>query len=168
MAAKKIKLTKGVFATVDEKNFECLSQHKWQYHDQGYATRKKQKNGVRKTIYMHREIMKCPKGVCIDHMDRDRLNNTEANLRRCSRSQNQINRSSSGQSSEYKGVDFKKRAKKWRARISVNWETLHIGHFNTEIEAAKAYDEKAFKTFEEFAVLNFPDEHPLQDHMIPF
>lgn len=33
----------------------------------------------------------------------------------------------------------------------------HIGDFNTDIEAAKAYDKKAQKLFGKFACLNFPE-----------
>jgi hypothetical protein len=43
-------------------------------------------------------------------------------------------------SSIYKGVGFHKQSKKWRARIRINEQDINIGMFNSEIEAAKAYN----------------------------
>ena len=41
--------------------------------------------------------------------------------------------------------------------VRVNGKWTYLGSFNSEIEAAKAYDKAAKKYFKEFAVLNFPD-----------
>jgi hypothetical protein len=76
---------------------------------------------------------------CIDHIDRNRTNNMLINLRWCSHQQNNMNKSIYGES-EYRGVDFKKKNKKWRAQITINKKNKHIGLYNTEIEAAKAFN----------------------------
>ena len=57
--------------------------------------------------------------------------------------------------SEYKGVCWQKRDKKWRAQIQCNGELEHLGYFVHEIEAAEAYDQKAKALFGEFANTNF-------------
>jgi hypothetical protein len=59
-------------------------------------------------------------------------------------------------SSIYKGVGRARHSGYWRAEIWVNGERRHLGYFEGEVEAAKAYDEAARKCHGEFAVLNVP------------
>ncbi len=56
-------------------------------------------------------------------------------------------------SSKYKGVG--KFDNKWRARIRINNKLLHLGLYNSEREAALAYDMAAFKAWNNDAFLNF-------------
>jgi len=86
---KKIKLTQGKYALVDDEDYEWLTEHKWYYHC-GYA-RRMATGGKRKIIHMHREILKTPKDFECDHIDRNRLNNQKINLRNVTRSQNTMN-----------------------------------------------------------------------------
>ena len=43
--------------------------------------------------------------------------------------------------SGYRGVSWFKNSSKWRCRIAVDKKTIYLGHFNTAIEAARAYDQ---------------------------
>ena len=61
-------------------------------------------------------------------------------------------------SSRYICVNFYKPSKKWDCRITHKGKRIKIGRFETEIEAARAYDEAAKKYYGEFARLNFPPE----------
>ena len=75
----------------------------------------------------------------LDHINGDRLDNRIENLRPCSMQENNFNRKSlGGSSSQYKGVSQFRN--KWRARFTFNGKEIHIGTFDTELEAAKAYD----------------------------
>ena len=103
---------------------------------------------------MHRLIMDAQERQEIDHADGNGLNNQKDNLRFCTHSQNHMNRKPTKGSSKYKGVSWHKAAKKWNARITLNKKTVSIGYFDSEIIAAKAYDEKAIELFGEFAKLN--------------
>ena len=101
--------------------------------------------------------MNAPAGMQIDHINGNGLDNRKVNLRLCNSSQNQRNaRKRKSGTSRFKGVDWHKESKKWRARICVNRKRIHIGRYKSEFEAAQAYDKKAIELFGEFASLNFP------------
>ena len=123
----------------------------------GYYTVHLAKDGIRKTHNLHslvaRYFVPNPfRLMMVDHIDRDRLNNMYSNLRFCTREQNARNISSRvGCSSRYKGVSFVTRANKWRATLCGNV----LGHFDSEREAALAYDERARETCS-FISLNVP------------
>jgi len=105
---------------------------------------------------MHRFILNAPRHKLVDHIDGNGLNNRKANLRLCNHSQNAWNRRpNSGCHSKYKGVYWNKDKKKWHATISKSYKRIHLGYFDNEIEAARAYDKKAKEFFGEFAYLNF-------------
>ncbi len=152
-----IPLTQGKFAIVDAGDYEWLSGRRWHIVASGNTYAGRKEHG--KTIYMHREIMKPPKGMLVDHIDGNGLNNRRANLRVCTNQQNMRNiRKKPGASSIYKGVYHDKRRDTWSAKICCGRKSTHIAVFATEIEAARAYDRKARELFGEFARLNFPQE----------
>ena len=93
---------------------------------------------------------------CVDHIDRNKLNNHLLNLRWCTKQENQYNRSKNKNgTSVYKGVSFHKKANKWLSRINQYGHPIHLGYFTDESEAAHAYDRKAIELFGVFAKLNF-------------
>lgn len=159
---KAIPLTQGKVVFVDNADFEWLSRWKW------CAKRRKRKNGVywyacrtdysgerQRTVLMHREIAAVVGIPETDHCDGNGLNNQRFNLRPATASQNQGNqRKSPGFSSRFKGVSWKSNKRKWRAQIKVARAIKHLGYFNDEISAAKAYDGAAIRAFGEFALLN--------------
>jgi len=155
--AKFIPLIRGGFAIVDGDDYEKLAKYRWYCEHEGntsYAVRTK--NGKR--IYMHRQILDAPKGKVVDHKDGNGLKNRKSNLRLCTRAQNMRNRRPWLRcSSKYKGVSWDTCGNHWRARITFNGKKIHIGHFDDEVEAARAYDRKAWELFGEYAYLNFPE-----------
>jgi hypothetical protein len=99
----------------------------------------------------------------IDHINHLKDDNRVENLRWATFSQNAHHREKrmSQAQSQYFGVWYDKnpeRKTKWRAAIRRpnNGGTMIIGHYATEEEAARAYDEKARELYGEFARLNFP------------
>lgn len=156
---KKIRLSRGKFAIVDDEDFEILNQYKW-YSDKKRYTFYAARNipyilGGYRIIYMHNQILGL-KGI--DHKNGNGLDNQRSNLRSCTNQQNQMNRrSQKGSSSNYKGVSWHKRAKKWMSQICISGKHIYIGIFTSEIQAALAYDSEAIKLCGEFAKLNFPN-----------
>lgn len=76
----------------------------------------------------------------IDHVNGVRDDNRIENLRECSAVQNQQNRKiNSNNTSGYPGVDFNKRADRWRAYIRLNGSLKHLGFFANPQDAHAAY-----------------------------
>lgn len=138
---KKIKLTGGQYALVDDADFETLNDNKWytvKDKNTFYASRNADFDGNRCEMRMQWAIMgKPPKGHVVDHKDGNGLNNQRINLRICTKAQNNANRKSWGQS-KFLGVAFLKGRKTpyWEARI----QGKYLGAFKDEKEAAKAYN----------------------------
>lgn len=156
---KQIPLTQGQYAIVDDEDYEWLNQWKWcavRDHRTFYAMRTDRTSGRKTNIRMHRQILNVPKGKITDHKNRKGYDNRKHNLRICTYSQSAFNRRSNKNSrSKYKGIHWRKDRKKWSTQIIYNSKTINLGHFISEIEAAKAYDHKAKELFGEFANLNF-------------
>ena len=94
---KIIPLTNGYFATVDDEDFEQVNQFKWYCAITGngssiYARRSVREKKKIKSVYMHRFIMDCPKGMETDHINRGTLCNCKFNLRNVTKQMNLINR----------------------------------------------------------------------------
>lgn len=160
---KKILLTKGKFALVDDDMFEYLNQWKWHVGPRNsYAIRNIKKDDKQKTLYMHREIIFIPKGKVIDHANHNTFDNRRSNLRVSTISQNCANSKIRKETtSKYKGVDictYKNKGKIYkyfRVRIMIDGKDMYLGLKKTEIEAARLYDQKAIEVFGEFAGVNF-------------
>lgn len=157
---KQISVGHNLFTYVDDEDFEKLSIKKWclqrRNKNNPYAITKpgtwRERNV---TIYMHRVIMDAPKGVFIDHIDGNGLNNQRSNLRFATRSQNSQNmRLRKTSVSGYKGVCWNKKDKVWISRISVEGKPIHLGSFKEKEAAAAAYNIAALMYFGEFAFLN--------------
>ncbi len=149
---------------VDGGDYNYLGRWKWyaakSKNGCWYAQRGINRKGKVEIIKMHRLIMGLERGdgILCDHRDHNGLNNRRDNLRTCTNKQNNQNaRPRKNGHSQYKGVSWVNRDKRWLATITVDRKQVCIGRFHSEIKAAKCYDHRAKELFGEFACLNFPE-----------
>jgi|SRR5581483_328543 len=158
---KLLPLNKGLFAIVDEADFEELSKWKWHAHwsasKQAYYVRRRVRigGGKRKHIFLHRQLMCALSGLDVDHKNGNPLDNRRENLRICTRSQNSYNRGPQrDNTSGYKGVKWNKANSRWSSNIGVNGKRVFLGYFLDKKDAAAAYDRAAALHHGEFAQPN--------------
>lgn len=76
----------------------------------------------------------------VDHINGVRCDNRISNLREATRAENQQNRKITEGGGQFsKGTHCNKRTGRWEASISVDGTRLHLGTFDTQEEAHKAY-----------------------------
>lgn len=157
---REISLTNGGITIVDDEDYEIFGGVNWHRLDDlhtSYANRCIWMRGEnrRYTFSLHMVLLVVPTGFQVDHIDGDGLNNQRHNLRMATCSRNQFNaRKRVDNTVGYRGVTILRG--KYAAQIQANKKHMHVGSFDTALEAAHAYDEAARKHHGEFAKLNFP------------
>ena len=155
-AFTEIPLTQGQVALVDIEDAERVIAHTWSANNQyGRYYAVSQIDGI--YVYLHRLILNAPSMMEVDHIDGNGLDNRKVNLRLATHAQNLMNQPkfSGVYTSMYKGVTWNKATNKWRAQIRANDKNRYLGTFQSEEEAALAYDNAAREVFGEFANTNF-------------
>lgn len=152
--AKKIPLGNDQFAIIDDEDYELVSQYNWSGARSGesdhiYAVTR---------LRMHRLVMNAPLGMYVDHINGDTLDNRKENLRLCTNAENQQNARARGGTSQYKGVSYNKKMKKWLGAFTVLGQTYHCGYFDDEKECARAVDKKRREVCGDFASKNLFEE----------
>lgn len=160
---KEIPLTKGLSAIVDDVDFDRFGKFIWSAQSNGgkqvYAYRKTGSKQNQVGHLLHRAIMglgpyKTDKRI-VDHIDGNPLNNRRSNLRITNKQGNAVNSfKRKGTSSQFKGVTWDASRKKWAAQIGSKNKTYHLGRFDSEKEAAIAYNTAAKFMFGEFVRVN--------------
>ncbi len=156
-----IPLTRGLHAIVDAEDYEALSRYKWSVQPSRSRTTFYAKRCCQgRLVLMHREIMKAPKGMFVDHINGNGLDNRRCNLRLCTPMQNSCNRSKQRDATNrFIGVQPCGRDT-YQATVMHKGKTYRAGTYTDEVEAAKARDRLARELHGPFARLNFPPEDP--------
>jgi hypothetical protein len=87
----------------------------------------------------------------IDHRNGDATDDRWSNLREATRTGNMRNRGRFKTKDTPKGVSWHRGIGQYTARITVNYQTIALGTFDTAEEAAAAYADAAEKYFGKFA-----------------
>jgi len=166
--AKGILTKNGMTIIVDDEDFEWAKKFTWGITcspkcNTFYARTTWRENGKQVQTKMHRLLLGvADPEIDVDHRNGNGLDNRRLNIRISATFENigsQNSRRVAGKSSRFKGVCLNNdhgTIRGWRAYITKQGKRIHLGHYPTEIEAAKAYDAKAVECFGEFARLNFP------------
>lgn len=151
-----LEATNGTIFYIDDEDFPIISQHSWRirkFREKIYVMTNITVNGLRRTLLLHRLITNAPKGMDVDHINNNGLINTKENLRVCTRSQNMMNmRKNGSRTSNFKGVYKDKN--RWHSQIRDGCKNINLGRFDSEVEAAEAYNAKAVELFGEYASIN--------------
>lgn len=141
---------------IDGESYHEISKVNW-FLNNGYVSRTIYIDGNPYQQRLHRQLLKLePYNLLTgDHINGDKLDNRRSNLRVCTQGQN--NRNSVARAtnkSGFKGVSWKKSAKKWCAQIMAD-RVIHIGVFKDKEYAAYLYDQYALQLHGDFARTNY-------------
>lgn len=116
---------------VDEETYNLYNHLSWYLGDTGYAMRRSDilDDGSKVTQRLHRLVINAPEGMVVDHLNGDKLDNRNSNLRICTQSDNTKNRKNTI------GVCHDKSRGKWIVR----YRNKFFGRYKTEQEAHRAY-----------------------------
>ena len=141
-----VPLTQGYEALIDECDVSDVQEYKWFANNVASLNRKLKKSYIypssrlglqRGYVYLHRFIMEAPKGMTVDHINGNTMDNRRANLRVCTIRENACNREAH-RSGKRVGT-YRTKNGKYTARIRIDGNIKYIGLYLTEHEAHQAY-----------------------------
>lgn len=163
MGMKTISLPHGLSTLVDDETFEMFGHMKWHVANVGYVGREDVfSDGIRRKIFLHRLVVIAPEKLTVHHIDGDIFNNQSANLKIMTKTaHNRLHRAVEGPvTGRYRGIWQRKDTEKWQASITAVGGKITIGCFESEEEAARAWDQAALQYFGPGCYQNFPGPPP--------
>jgi len=101
------------------------------------------KLGKQRVILLHTDIMKTPKGMVVDHLNKNGLDNRRENLEIVSNMENTARGDLGISATGLRGVCFEKTRKKnpFKVQATIEGKSKCLGRRPTRISAARLYDE---------------------------
>ncbi|SRR6266487_400137 len=147
-------MIRGYKVLIDDEDLDYVSSRNW-YICQPRKGNVESPIYVRESLntssFMHRMITNCPKGMEVDHINGNGLDNRKVNLRICTHHENSLNsKLSRRNTSGFRGVCWDKARKKWIATIGFKGVLRNLGRFDSPELASEAYKSEAKKLFGNF------------------
>lgn len=140
-------------ALFDDADLCAVEPYTWCLNAKGYVV--SQIDG--KIQYLHRWLMKTPKGLVTDHINGNKLDNRRCNLRICTSADNSKNmKLPKTNRSGYRGISWSVNAGKWHAKITANGKQIHLGYFTSIEDALRRYKRAQIKYHGAFAAKDLP------------
>ncbi len=163
---KKIKLTQGKYALVDNEDYSYLNRFKWSLnrknkeingnvYENEYACKTLQRNKIQIQVYMYEFLIEAINYECVVFKNKNTLDYRKSNLGLVSYgTRGTMAKKRKGTYSKYKGLTYRPRKKVFEVRICKDKKTYYLGKFENEKKAAMAYNIKAKELYGEFAYQN--------------
>lgn len=147
---KNVQLSNGNFALVDDEDFEYVTKRTfsrskkmcWSKGSNGYArcyVHGWNGDGKAVIISMQNYLMEPPKGMMVDHINRNKLDNRKCNLRLCSKSQNIVNsKKRTKTKNTHRGV-YETDNGLWLVRLQKDGKCIFYKTFCSKKEAIEAH-----------------------------
>ena len=136
----------------DLEDYDKIKDYCWYIRDDGYVATNDFNNNY-KALKLHKLLLSNAKVV--DHINHIKYDCRKANLRECTSSQNNMNRSlHSNNTSGVTGVCWHKKIQKWCATIKINGKQIHLGSYEKFEDAKKIRLQAEDKYFGEFSYDN--------------
>jgi len=141
----------GIYAMVTHDKWPLVSKYEWYLGKTGYAVcYQLGKIQLHRFVFTHIFGQCPPSNMYVDHIDRNKLNNTNSNLRLATPQENSFNKSTK---TNKKGVK-KISENNFTACITKNGTKHEIKNISTEKKAAEIYNMMAEELFGTFAAFN--------------
>ena len=142
----------------DLEDYEKVKQYTWYIKSDGYVESSIYDGYKSETISLHRLVMNAQKGEQVDHKDHGVNDCRKYNLRKCTVSQNQMNKKiQKNNTSGVTGVCWNESRSNWKAYISLNKKKITLGYFKDFNEAVKVRREAENIYHKEYAYNNNED-----------
>lgn len=146
---------------IDRSDLKRVSEYSWRV-TYGTTGRKRVVTSIRgpggvRTLTLGKFLMNPPKGKQVyPRRFNEELDYRKSNLIVCTLKERQrlLPKNRTDASSPFRGVSYDRGSGKWRASIEVDGQSINLGHFKIESEAALAYNKAAKKHFGNLAYQN--------------
>lgn len=136
----------------DLEDYNLIKDYCWHITNDGYVASNDFNNNY-KIIKLHRLLF--PNAKVVDHINHNKSDCRKTNLRECTHSENNMNRSlHSNNTSGVTGVSWYKQISKWCATIKINGKQKHLGAYVNFEDAKRARLQAEEKYYKEFSYSN--------------
>lgn len=158
---------KGEVFYFDLEVYDIVTSYTWRVNHNGYLVANVYDNGKRKVIEMHRFLFESKDGLCLDHINRNKLDNRASNLRCVTQSHNGFNINTQPNNTSGKtGVAFNKKNNNYVSYIRKNHKSIYLGSYTTLKDAIQAREKAEINLFGEYQDICKRDFLTYQSHTI--